>query len=122
MSSTGLQKGETQYAYDVALSYAGEDRKYAEELADILKQRDVKVFYDKYEKSTLWGQNLYSYLSDLYQNRARYCVLFLSQHYAEKVWTTREREAAQARALKEQEAYILPIRLDNTDIPSYFST
>jgi len=108
--------------YDVALSYASEDRAYAESLAQSLRQRGVKVFYDRYEKAALWGQNLYTYLSDLYQNQALYSVLFLSQHYASKLWTSHERKAAQARALKEQGEYILPIRLDDTKIPGLLPT
>ena len=64
------------YEFDVAISYAGEDREYAEALAETLRQRMLKVFYDNYEKSTLWGKNLYTYLSDVYENKARYCVLF----------------------------------------------
>ncbi len=63
--------------YDVALSYAGEDSIFADQLAVALKRRNVKVFFDKHEKSTLWGKNLYDYLDDLYQNKARYCVMFL---------------------------------------------
>jgi tetratricopeptide (TPR) repeat protein len=108
--------------YDVALSYASEDRASAESLAQALRQRGVKVFYDRYEKAALWGQNLYTYLSDLYQNQALYSVLFLSQHYASKLWTSHERKAAQARALKEQGEYILPIRLDDTEIPGLLPT
>ena len=110
------------YLYDVALSYAGEDRDYADALAETLRHRGLNVFYDKYEKSTLWGKNLYTYLSDVYQNRARYCVMFLSQHYASKLWTNHEREAAQARAFSENEEYILPVRLDATQIPAISPT
>lgn len=111
-----------QYPYDVALSFAGEDRPYAEALADALHRHGIKVFYDEYEKSDLWGKNLYTYLSDVYQNKARYCVMFLSQHYATKLWTNHEREASQARAFSENEEYILPIRLDNTNIPGILPT
>ena len=82
-----------------------------------MDNRGLNVFYDKYEKSTLWGKNLYTYLSDVYQHKARYCVVFLSQHYAAKLWTNHEREAAQARAFSENEEYILPVRLDDTKIP-----
>jgi uncharacterized protein YegL len=110
------------YNYDVAISYAGEDRSYADVLAKLLRDRGVKVFYDRDEKATLWGQNLYTYLSDLYQNQACYCVMFLSRHYATKLWTNHEREAAQARALQEQGVYILPIRLDETPIPGILPT
>src|SRR5437588_514692 len=106
-----------QYAYDIALSFAGEDRMYANALAEALRLRGLNIFYDKYERSTLWGKNLYTYLSDVYQNKARYCVMLLSQHYATKLWTNHERESAQARAFRENEEYILPVRLDSTEIP-----
>jgi hypothetical protein len=108
--------------YDVAISYAGEDRTYAEALATILQRQGIRVFFDRYEKATLWGKNLYTYLSELYQKKARYCVIFLSEHYARSLWTTHEREAAQARAFKENNEYILPIRLDTTDIPGILPT
>jgi hypothetical protein len=48
------------YEYDIAISYPSEDRSYAEALADILRNRGVHVFYDKYEKAVLWGQDLYT--------------------------------------------------------------
>jgi mRNA-degrading endonuclease RelE of RelBE toxin-antitoxin system len=111
-----------EYEYDVALSYAGEDRDYAAALADILKSQGVKVFYDQYEKPILWGKDLYSHLSDVYQNKAYYCVIFISKHYATKAWTKRELQAAQARALSENKEYILPVRLDDTEIPGLLST
>jgi hypothetical protein len=108
--------------YDVALSFAGEDRKYARELAQLLTDAGHAVFYDEYEQSTLWGRNLYTHLSDIYQNKARYCVMFISQHYAKKLWTKRERESAQARAFRESEEYILPLRLDDTILPGLEDT
>lgn len=107
--------------YDVALSFAGEDREYAEELANALHGK-TKVFYDGFEKAKLWGEDLYVYLSELYAHRARYCVMFLSEHYARKLWTNHERKAAQSRAFRENEAYILPIRLDSTEIPGILET
>lgn len=110
------------YSYVVALSFAGEDRKYAKELAQVLTANSINVFYDEYEEATLWGKNLYTHLSEVYQKQARFCVMFLSQHYAQKLWTNHEREAAQARAFQENKEYILPIRLDNTEIPGILPT
>lgn len=111
-----------KYEYDIAISYASEDRDYAEPLANILRHHGIKIFYDQYEEATLWGKNLYDYLSDLYQHRARFCVMLLSQHYASQVWTTFERQASQARAFEEHEEYLLPVRLDSTEIPGILST
>ena len=111
-----------EYEYDVVLSFAGEDRQYAEELANLLDSDGYDVFYDKYEQAQLWGRNLYTHLSSVYKDKGRYCVMFLSEHYARKLWTSHELENAQARAFEENEEYILPVRIDDTEIPGILST
>ena len=108
--------------YDVALSFAGEDRHHAARLAGLLREEGYSVFYDEDELAELWGSNLYDYLSSVYRDRAEYCVMFLSEYYAQKVWTNHERESAQARAFEENREYILPVRLDDTEIPGILST
>ena len=105
------------HKYDVALSFAGEDREHAKALADLLKAGGYDPFYDENELANLWGKNLYDYLSSVYKDRARYCVMFLSKHYERKLWTNHERQLAQARAFQENREYILPVRLDDTEIP-----
>lgn len=107
--------------YDVCLSFAGEERPYAERVADALRKGSVTVFYDAYEEVNLWGKDLYQHLSAVYQN-AKYCVVFLSEAYARKLWTRHELRAAQARAFEESREYILPARFDDTEIPGILST
>src|SRR5882724_7847096 len=103
----------SNYEYDVALSFAGEDREYVSEVAAILRSLGLRVFYDEFEQVKLWGKDLYEYLDDIYGKRAKYCVVFISQFYAQKAWTTHERKSAQAQ----HEEYILPARFDDTEIP-----
>jgi len=103
--------------YEVVLSFAGEDRDYVEKVADYLKKHDVKLFYDKFEKVTLWGKDLAEHLDKVYRGSARYCIIFISKHYADKVWPNHERKSALARAIEEKEEYILPARFDNTELP-----
>ncbi len=114
---TESPKRSESFEYDVCLSFAGEDRKYVEEVANYLRAREVVVFYDKYEEVTLWGKDLYVHLDQVYRERARYCVLFASEHYARKLWTSHERQSAQARAFAENQEYILPARFDDTPVP-----
>ncbi len=112
-----------EYEYDVAISYASEDVEYPEELARLLQQKEVKVFFDKRYEAELWGKDLYRKLIYIFSSAARYCIVFASQHYAKKVWTNHELRAAQARALEEgEQEYILPIKLDDTEIPGLLST
>lgn len=104
------------YEYEVAFSFAGEDRVFVEKIAKLLKNRGIRIFYDFYEKSNLWGKDLYEHLDNVYRKKSKFCVLFLSVNYKQKVWTNHERKSAQARAFEEHNEYILPIRLDNTEI------
>jgi len=43
--------------------------------------------------------------------------MFISAHYAKKMWTNHERKSALARALQEKEESILPARFDDTQLP-----
>lgn len=108
--------------YDIALSFAGEQREFVNEVANHLESMGLKVFYDKYEVEKLWGKDLYQYLNDLYKNRCKYCIVFVSKEYAKKLWTKHELKSAQERAFKENREYILPIRFDNTDLPGLNTT
>ena len=103
-------------AYEVVLSFAGEDRAYVFEVAETLKANDISLFYDNYEEVVLWGKNLTEHLHKVYSSSARFCVMFISRHYAEKVWPTHERRSAFEKALESKEEYILPARFDATEI------
>ena len=48
--------------------------------------------------------------------------MFISKYYKERLWTSHERESAQARAFESSEEYILPVRLDDTEIPGIRKT
>ena len=110
------------FVYDVALSFASEDRAYVDKVASLLLKKEIKVFYDSFEEAEMWGENLYDYLSDVYRNKARYTIVFISEHYGEKLWTNHERQSMQARAFEENKAYILPVCINNTSIPTILST
>jgi hypothetical protein len=105
--------------YDVALSYASEDRDYVEKVAAALKERHITVFdyRDEEQAVATWGMDLYQCLSDIYSKLARYTVALISEHYVKKAWTTHEMRSAQASASFAQRPYILPTRFDNTEMP-----
>jgi hypothetical protein len=109
--------------YHVALSFAGEDRKYVERVAAKLVADGVRVFYDKFEEATLWGKDLYVHLRDVYEKKAVFTVMFVSEHYKEKVWPNHERESAQARAFESNKEYILPAFFDESvSVPGLLKT
>ena len=60
-----------QPKFEVALSFAGEDRPYVRRVATALQRAGVRVFYDEYEQATLWGKDLYVHLRELYRTGAQ---------------------------------------------------
>jgi hypothetical protein len=111
-----------EFEYDVALSFAGEGRAVVEKLAKLLIEKNMKVFYDEYEAADVWGKDLIAHLVNIYSRKARYCVMFISQSYPLKKWTKVERMAAQERAFRDAHEYILPLRLDDTEVPGITET
>ena len=119
---TSINASSDTLDYDIALSFAGEDRDYVKKVADQLRVAGVKVFYDEFEAATLWGKNLVDHLADVYGKRSKFVIIFASKHYAQKAWPTYERQAAQARAMEEQQVVVLPARFDDTQVPGIPST
>lgn len=95
---------------DACLLYASEQYSFVRQVADELSSHDMQIFFDKYEIAATWGRNLYQHLSQVYGEEARYCVVFVSVDYARKVFTKLELQSALARALNENNEYVLPVR------------
>jgi hypothetical protein len=103
--------------YDIALSFAGEERPYAEQLFEELQAREVSVFYDKNEQHRIIGQNIEEYLAPIYRSEASYVVPFLSPNYPKKIWTKFESDHFKGRF---GENSVIPIRF-RTCSEGYFS-
>jgi hypothetical protein len=114
--------GSAEQQYDVCLSFAGQQRDYAREVAELLDAGGIKVFFDEYKTVDMWGEDTYTHLDEVYNYQSRFCLLFASADFARKVWPNHERVSAQARAIRSAEAYILPVRFDDTKIPGLRET
>jgi tricorn protease-like protein len=114
----GVQPGRR---WDVALSFAGAQRDYVEQVAQALQARGVSCFYDADEQIDLWGKYLAEELPAIYGEQAGAVVVFISAEYAARDWTRLERRAALARAVRERREYVLPARFDDTPLPGLLS-
>ncbi|SFL83889.1 TIR domain-containing protein [Desulfomicrobium norvegicum] len=120
MNNDSLNKH--QYQYDVCFSFSGNERGYVQNVANLLKNSGVRIFYDEFAEAGLWGKDLYEHFANIYSKSSRYCVIFISKSYSERLWTNHERRNAQERAFRENSEYILPARFDNTEIPGLRDT
>lgn len=105
------------FEHDVALSFAEADKEVAGKLAQQLRGRDITVFLDEYNSLAQWGTDILDHFVNLYARKALYCVVLLSRHYPLHSWTEAERTSARELALRDADEYILPIQLDDSEIP-----
>ena len=107
--------------WDVALSFAGAQRDYVEQVDRALRARGVRCFYDADEQIDLWGKYLAEELLAIYAEQTAAVVVFISAEYADRDWTRLERRAALNRAVRERQEYVLPARSDDTPLPGLLS-
>lgn len=92
-------KNDNDYIYDIAFSFAGEQRNYVREVYRILTDEyNLRVFYDEAKEIKIknWGEDLGEILQKVYEEQSKWCLLFISKEYKEKVWTIHEKRSALA--------------------------
>ncbi len=111
------------FEFDVAISFAGTERQYAEKMAEKLRAAGYSVFYDDFFPENLWGADLAITFAEIYGKKARYCVVLVSNEYNNREWTIHERSHALQRMIKEKgKGYILPIKIDDVSLPCVADT
>ena len=98
--------------YDYALSFAGNERQYAEKIFNRLTTLEISVFYDKNEQSNILSENVEEYLYPIYNSEAIYVVPLLSKNYPNRVWTKFESKAFKDRFGQHA---VIPIWFKDTD-------
>ena len=102
----GFTKVDYDENYDIALSFAGEDRGFADHLRDSLEELGHSIFYDFAEQHRIIGEDVEKYLGPIYRSGSRYVVAILGEMYGRKRWTLFEADQYKDRLLKGE---VLPI-------------
>lgn len=102
---------------DVFISYSSENRDVANRIAQDLANSGFHVFYDKdLVPGEAWGPRLEQQLRG-----AKYILVLLSPSYVRSPWARKELEAA-ALSESEGEARIVPVLVQDTEIPAFLSS
>lgn len=105
----------TKPFYDIAFSCAEEDLPVAEHIAISLKKKNISYYlYTEHYAENL-GKDLFNVSLDIYKTGCRYVLMLISEVYIQKHWSDLERQMAQT-VLRPDDAYIIPIRLDDTPV------
>lgn len=119
-----IEEAPSAFKYTVCISFAGKDRAIAEGIARALTAGEIPrtVFYDEFEKTDLWGENLYERLHRVYSTESMFCVILFSHAYRQRAWTRHELKSAQTRLLVDRKSYVLPVAIDRGAIPDEFAS
>jgi hypothetical protein len=84
---TGFTRVEVPEEYDFALSFAGEDRAFAESVKAHLDDLGCTTFYDFAEQHRILAEDLEEFLGPIYQSGAAYVIAILGPEYGRRRWT-----------------------------------
>jgi hypothetical protein len=102
----GFTNINAQVPYDVALSFAGEDRAFAAQLHNHLEEYELAVFYDKAEEARILAEDVEAILGPIYEKGCRYVVAILGERYGVKRWALFEASKYKGRIEKGE---VIPI-------------
>ncbi len=104
------------YKYDIAISFAEEDGKLAEELHEALESYafKYKTYFYKKKQGEQVGKKLHKIIQEVYGGQSKYAIVLVSKFYHTKEWTQREWEVIEDEREKRKGLYRILISLDGT--------
>jgi hypothetical protein len=102
--------------FDLAFSFASEDRAYVEAVKAECEKLGLTVYYDRDRKIDQWGKSFIAEQRKVYSGyRTKHFVPFISRHYFSKPIPTDEFKSALMESTKRGD-YILPVKLDAAEV------
>lgn len=78
--------------FDIAVSYASEQRDYVKRFVEFMRKKRLKVYFDVNEQTRMLGTLLHEELPHIYSQESLIRVIFLSEEYTNKPFTKLESE------------------------------
>lgn len=102
--------------YNIAVSYASEQRSYVERFVKRLQSLKLQVYYDRNEQAHMVGKILDQELHKIYIQQSEHCVLFLSDAYIEKPVTRYESQIILSETLF-KDGFMYIFKFDDVTLP-----
>lgn len=100
----------------VFLSHSSKDKAFVSRLATDLKSRGVPVWFDQWELKV--GDSLTEKIEQGI-SQSGWLAVVISRNSASSDWVQKELRAAQARELRDKNVFVLPIIIDDCEIPLF---
>lgn len=102
--------------YDVFLSHSSADKAFVRRLKVELESHGIKVWLDEIEMSV--GDSLFDHIAAGIE-KARFFAIVLSKNSLESKWVRAELKAALNRELEEGRTFVIPVVIEDIDIPTF---
>jgi GNAT superfamily N-acetyltransferase len=105
--------------YDAAISFSSKNRELARELARLLKERELRIFYDEDAEPQMLGSEAMGALFDVFNHQASYAIILCSEWTVKSDWAQYEINLAVQRDKRQSHMhapFVIPVRLDDTEI------
>lgn len=100
----------------VFISYSHQDKEFADKLATHLVKNNAHVWVDTWELNV--GDSIINKVQEAIQSASALLVV-LSSASVQSEWCKKELSAGLMRELEEKRVLVLPVRLDNCEIPMF---
>ncbi len=107
----------TATVYDIAVSFAAEQRDYVERTVASAKALGLAVFYDRDMTHQWWGRNFVTEQRRVYGQRTLHFVPFISTEYLARQYPRDEFSYAMLAAVRRGDDYILPVLVGDVTPP-----
>jgi hypothetical protein len=110
----GFRDNPKSREFDVAISFAGENRALAKYIAEQLEFLDVHVFFDELYEDNYLGQAWGEQFKRIFSEDSEVVICLLDNYHLSKIWPTFERDCFVPRV---RDAEVVPIMLDDALFP-----
>lgn len=107
----GFRDTEVSREWDVAISFAGENRDLARHITTQLEFLDVAVFFDELYEDNYLGRAWSAEFKRVFAEQCDLVVCILDANHQRKIWPTFERDCFTPRVAAGE---VIPIMLDDT--------
>lgn len=105
--------------YDIAFSFARDDRDYVERTRRACGRLGLRVMYDRDLSNQWWGQNYVVEQRKIYGGRSQFFVPFISESYFQRRIPADEFSAAMWADVERGGGYILPVLIGDIRVPGH---
>jgi len=102
--------------FDIAVSYASEQREYVEKFVNFMEKKKLKVYFDRKEQARMQGKLLHEELAEIYSQNSMTRIIFLSNEYVNKPYTKFEAEIILAENVHEKYKMFI-FKFDDVSLP-----